>query len=355
MSLKQDTSKRLPLLMSDYDFDLPQELIAQQPLNPRDSSRLLVLDRVTGAIEHRVFRDIVDLLRRDDLLVINDTRVFPARLHGRRTTGGKVELLLLRREADGRWQSMARPARRLKAGSRIHLLDAGGQVTEQVVTVHERLGDGLFRVELPPEVEENLSGYGEMPLPPYITTHLDDPERYQTIFATEIGSAAAPTAGLHFTQTLLEQIQQRGVSVANVTLHVGLGTFMPVKVEDAHDHTMHSEWYSVPRGTLAAIEQARARGGRVIAVGTTCCRTLESLGDVTHSDSDESGWTDLFIYPGFRFQVVDGLITNFHLPRSTLLLLVSALAGRDHLLAAYNEAIERSYRFFSFGDAMFIH
>ena len=343
-----------PILISDYDYELPQELIAQTPLEPRDSSRLLVLDRVHDTLEHRTFRDMGDYLRPSDLLVVNDSRVLPARLHGRRPTGGQVEILLLHRIGDRVWQALVRPGRRLKPGSPVELDLADGTSTDAVAVILGRDGDGQATVELPAVVEERLHEFGEMPLPPYIRQRLEDADRYQTVYADEAGSAAAPTAGLHFTPELMESLKQQGVSIARVTLHVGIGTFLPVKVDDARQHHMHAEWFHVPPETIQSIRTVRANGGRVIAVGTTSCRTLESI-DVDAAGPDgASDWTRLFITPGYQFRNVDGMITNFHLPKSTLMLLVSALAGRERILAAYQEAIGRRYRFFSFGDAMLI-
>lgn len=340
--------------MADYDYELPDELIAQMPIEPRDASRLMVLDRANASIEHAHFRDIGRFLDPGDLLVINDTRVIPARLHARRQTGGLVELLLLRRLPDGHWEAMGRPGRRLHPGEKVQLFDVAGASSDRAAMIEGRREGGLFAVRLPEEVEQDLARFGEMPLPPYIHARLDDPERYQTVYAAAAGSAAAPTAGLHFTPELLTSLQAGGIQVARVTLHVGLGTFLPVKVEDARLHQMHQEWYSVPAATLAAIRETRVAGRRVVAVGTTSCRTLESLGVALGSEQDVSGWTGLFITPGHRWQVVDSLITNFHLPRSTLMLLVSAVAGRDFILRAYAEAVRQRYRFFSFGDAMLI-
>lgn len=349
-----DAAANSPLPIADYDYALPQELIAQTPIEPRDASRLMVVHRATGRTQHRHFRDIGDYLRSGDLLVVNDTRVLPARLHGRRPGGGQVEFLLVRRLAPGVWEAMGRPGRRLRIGIEIPLLDREGWPSQQAAVVDGRREGGLFAIRLPEAVEADLGGFGEVPLPPYIHEHLSDPERYQTVYAHEAGSAAAPTAGLHFTAALLDQLQDNGVRIARVTLHVGLGTFQPVKVDDAREHHMHAEWYHVPVTTLAAIRQAHARDGRVIAVGTTSCRTLESLGDDLAAAQDVSGWTDLFIAPGHRWSVVDALVTNFHLPRSTPLILVSAFAGRDLILQAYQEAVRVRNRFFSFGDAMLI-
>jgi len=349
---ESDPDPRLPI--ADYDFDLPPELIAQTPVEPRDASRLLVLDRARNAITHSGFRDVLEYLCPGDLLVVNDTRVLPARLHGRRESGGRVELLLVRRVGDGMWEAMGRPARRLRPGTSVALEPGHGTAAAGAVRIEEQLPDGLLAVRLPAEVESHLGAYGEMPLPPYIHTPLADPERYQTVYATAPGSAAAPTAGLHFTPRLLAAARERGIEVARVTLHVGPGTFLPVKVPDARDHPMHREWYRVPAEAQTSIGRTRARGGRVIAVGTTSCRTLESLPSSLTADGDLEGWTALMIVPGHRFRVIDGLITNFHLPRSTLMLLVSALAGREVILAAYREAVRERYRFYSFGDAMLI-
>lgn len=354
MTTSQPVPSAAPLLMADYDYDLPPDLIAQRPVEPRDAARLMVVDRASGAIAHRQFRDLPDLLSPGDLLIVNDTRVMPARLHGRRPTGGQVELLLLRRLEDGSWEAMGRPARRLRPGTPVHLRDQEGREAEQPAEVLARRDEGLLAIRLPEEVETRLDRFGEMPLPPYIHERLDDPERYQTVFAAETGSAAAPTAGLHFTPRLLEALAARGIRRAEVTLHVGLGTFLPVNVEDAREHRMHREWYHVPASTLSAIRETREAGRRVVTVGTTSCRTLESIPSDLEPGLEPSGWTDLFIVPGHHFQWVDALLTNFHLPRSTLLLLVSAFAGRDLILRAYREAVRERYRFFSFGDAMLI-
>lgn len=342
------------ILISDYDYELPSELIAQTPLEKRDHSRLLVLDRARDRLEHRSFRDIIDYLATDDLLVVNDSRVIPARLHGWRPTGGQAEILLLRPLGEGRWEALVRPGRRLRPGSEIVLADRDGERTEAHVEIVERRPEGSAVVALPDMVAEQLSAFGEMPLPPYIHERLRDPERYQTVYSRIEGSAAAPTAGLHFTPELLSEIRQRGVRIADVTLHVGIGTFQSVKVDDVRDHEMHAEWFHVPPETLAAIAATRARGGRVIAVGTTSCRTLESIDPAGLQSEGQSGWTSLFITPGFQFHSVDALVTNFHLPRSTLMLMVSAFAGRERILAVYAEAVKNRYRFFSFGDAMLI-
>lgn len=342
-----------PLLLSDYDYELPAELVAQSPADRRDGSRLMAVDRRTGTFRHQVFPDIATFLHPGDLLVINDTRVFPARLHGRKPTGGIVELLLLRRLEPGLWEAMGKPGRRLRPGSVVRLLERGGELSGSSATIERRRDDGLFAVRLPVEVEEQFDRFGEMPLPPYIHARLRDPERYQTVYSENVGSAAAPTAGLHFTPGLLSKLEARGVRIARVTLHVGLGTFMPVKVDDMRRHEMHAEWFQVPAGTRTAVRETKAGGGRVIAVGTTSCRTLESVA-ACEDEGDLSGWTSLFITPGYPWKTVDALITNFHLPRSTLLLLVSAFAGRDLMFDAYREAIRQRYRFYSFGDAMLI-
>jgi S-adenosylmethionine:tRNA ribosyltransferase-isomerase len=343
-----------PILISDYDYELPSELIAQTPLDRRDRSRLLVLDRARDRLEHRTFRDVVEYLNPNDLLVVNDSRVIPARLHGSRQTGGQAEILLLRPLGDGRWEALVRPGRRLRPGSEIVLSDRNGERTDAHVEIIERRADGSAVVALPDVVATHLDAFGEMPLPPYIHERLSDPERYQTVYSRIEGSAAAPTAGLHFTPELLHEIRVRGIRIAGVTLHVGIGTFQPVKVDDVRQHEMHAEWFHVPPETLAEIAETRAHGGRVIAVGTTSCRTLESIDPDQMRPEGQSGWTSLFITPGFEFRTVDALVTNFHLPRSTLMLMVSAFAGRERILAAYAEAVRNRYRFFSFGDAMLI-
>ncbi|MBQ6360643.1 MAG: tRNA preQ1(34) S-adenosylmethionine ribosyltransferase-isomerase QueA [Lachnospiraceae bacterium] len=337
--------------VSDFDYELPEELIAQDPLEDRSSSRLLILDKETGGIRHEVFRNIKNELRPGDCLVINNTRVIPARLFGTREgTGGAVELLLLKRVTGDIWETLVRPGKKARPGMRIVFSDKlAAEVTEVVDD-----GNRLVRFEYDGIFEEILDELGEMPLPPYITHKLADPERYQTVYAKYKGSAAAPTAGLHFTPELLAEIREMGVEIAEVTLHVGLGTFRPVKVDDVKDHHMHSEFYKIDAETAEKINKAKAAGGRIIAVGTTSCRTLESAADengVIHAGSDN---TEIFIYPGYKFKAVDALITNFHLPKSTLMMLVSALAGRENIMKAYKEAVELRYRFFSFGDAMFI-
>ncbi len=337
---------------SDFYYDLPQELIAQDPLEDRSSSRLLVLDKETGAVEHHVFRDVINELNPGDCLVINDTKVIPARLIGaKEETGAKIEVLLLKRGAGDVWETLVKPGRKAKPGTRISFGD--GLLTGEVVDIVDE-GNRLIRFEYEGIFEEILDQLGQMPLPPYITHQLKDKDRYNTVYAEHSGSAAAPTAGLHFTPELLTEIQAKGVGIARVTLHVGLGTFRPVKVDDVENHHMHSEFYMISEEAADKINRAKENGGRVICVGTTSCRTIESAADENGRLKACSGWTEIFIYPGYRFQILDGLITNFHLPESTLIMLVSALAGKEHVLAAYEEAVREKYRFFSFGDAMFI-
>lgn len=337
---------------SDFYYDLPQELIAQDPLEDRSSSRLLVLDRKTGEMEHRVFRDITEYLRPGDCLVVNNTKVIPARLLGvKEDTGAGIEILLLKRKADNVWETLVKPGKKARPGARIVFGD--GILKGEVLEVVDE-GNRLIRFEYEGIFEEILDRLGQMPLPPYITHHLKDKNRYQTVYAEHDGSAAAPTAGLHFTPELLEEIQAKGVRLAHVTLHVGLGTFRPVKVEDVSQHHMHSEYYVVEEEQARLINDTRAAGGRVICVGTTSCRTLESAADEDGILRAGSGWTDIFIYPGYRFKIMDALITNFHLPESTLLMLVSAFADKEKIMKAYEEAVRQRYRFFSFGDAMFI-
>ena len=337
---------------SDFYYDLPQELIAQDPLEDRSSSRLLVLDKETGAVEHHVFRDVINELNPGDCLVINDTKVIPARLIGaKEETGAKIEVLLLKRGAGDVWETLVKPGRKAKPGTRISFGD--GLLTGEVVDIVDE-GNRLIRFEYEGIFEEILDQLGQMPLPPYITHQLKDKDRYNTVYAEHSGSAAAPTAGLHFTPELLTEIQAKGVGIARVTLHVGLGTFRPVKVDDVENHHMHSEFYMISEEAADKINRAKENGGRVICVGTTSCRTIESAADENGRLKACSGWTEIFIYPGYRFQILDGLITNFHLPESTLIMLVSALAGKEHVLAAYDEALREKYRFFSFGDAMFI-
>lgn len=342
----------MELKKSDFYFDLPQELIAQDPLEDRSSSRLLVLDKHTGEISHHVFKDIVDYLKPGDCLVLNNTKVIPARLLGEREgTGAHVEVLLLKRKEVDVWETLVKPGKKCKPGTRLSFGD-GLLKAEVLETVEE--GNRLIRFEYEGIWEEVLDRLGEMPLPPYITHKLQDKNRYQTVYAKYEGSAAAPTAGLHFTKELLEQIETKGVTIAYVTLHVGLGTFRPVKEENVLEHHMHSEYYQVPEAEAEKINAAKKNGGRIICVGTTSCRTVESAADEQGIVHAGSGNTEIFIYPGYRFKVLDALITNFHLPESTLVMLVSALAGREHVLSAYEEAIRQKYRFFSFGDAMFI-
>ena len=336
---------------SDFYFDLPEELIAQTPLERRDSSRLLHLDKVTGALEHRHFYELLDYLREGDCMVFNDSRVLPARLIGARPTGGSVELVLLRDLGEGRWECLSRPGRKTKPGTEI--LFGNGELKATVESVAEG-GNRIVRFAYEGIFLEVLERLGKMPLPPYIKEELQDSERYQTVYSREIGSAAAPTAGLHFTKELMEKIAAKGVKLCYVTLHVGLGTFRPVKAEEIEDHEMHSEFCIIPEETARIVSETKKQGGRVIAVGTTSCRTLESFAGVDGSLPATSGWTNIFIYPGYTFKCVDALVTNFHLPESTLIMLVSALAGREHVLHAYEEAVKERYRFFSFGDAMFI-
>ncbi len=335
----------------DFWYDLPEELIAQTPLQQRDSSRLCVLDRVTGEVNHRHFYDILDYLQPGDCLVMNDSRVLPARLLGHRPTGGAVEVLLLKDLGDRKWECLCKPGRKMQIGNEV--IFGGGELTAKVTDI---LDDGNRVVEFCYEgiFLEVLERLGKMPLPPYIKAELQDQERYQTVYSREVGSAAAPTAGLHFTQELLQKVRDKGVSTAFVTLHVGLGTFRPVKAEDIASHHMHSELCMMSEETAALLNQTRAKGGRIICVGTTSCRTLESLANPDGSFEARSKWTEIFIYPGYEFRAMDGLITNFHLPESTLVMLVSAFAGRENVLNAYGEAVQQRYRFFSFGDAMLI-
>ena len=336
--------------VQDFDYYLPEELIAQTPLAQRDASRLMVLPRQQGACSHRHFFELPSLLRKGDLLVFNDTRVIPARLHGRkRDTGAKVEVFLLKRLDLDRWETLVRPGRKLRPGTEVVFSDELSAVIEDTT----EFGGRIVRFCWQGVFEEILQRLGEVPLPPYIHEKLPDPERYQTVYARENGSAAAPTAGLHFTPELLSQLREQGIQTAYVTLHVGLGTFRPVAVESIQDHVMHSEQYAISAETAALVNETRRQGGRVIAVGTTAVRTLETAGQIGQLQPC-SGFTNIFIYPGYEYKIIDGLITNFHLPKSTLLMLVSALAGRERVLAAYKEAVEQRYRFFSFGDAMFI-
>ncbi len=340
------------MLKSDFYYNLPEELIAQEPIEPRDASRLLVMDKQSGALRDGTFRDIKELLKPGDCLILNDSRVLPARLLGERVgTGAHVELLLLTPHGNDVWEVLAGPGRRAKPGDRISF--GGGILVAKVLEVLEG-GNRLVQFSYEGNFYEALDKIGQMPLPPYIKKRLEDKERYQTVYSNELGSAAAPTAGLHFTPELLDEVRQMGVEVAFVTLHVGLGTFRPVKEDVVENHKMHSEHYALSQETADVINRTKERGGRVIAVGTTSCRTLESVGLTDGIVKPGDGWTEIFIYPGYRFQVLDGLITNFHLPESTLIMLVSALAGYDHTMKAYEHAVEEKYRFFSFGDAMAI-
>lgn len=340
------------LLKSDFYFDLPEELIAQDPLEDRSSSRLLKLDKKTGEIEHHVFKEVPSFLRPGDCLVLNNTKVIPARLYGvKENTGATIEVLLLKRKENDKWETLVKPGKKMKIGAKVVFGD--GLLKAEVVDILEE-GNRLIQFSYEGIFEEVLDALGEMPLPPYITHKLQDKNRYQTVYAKYEGSAAAPTAGLHFTKELLEQIQAMGVKIAPVTLHVGLGTFRPVKEENLINHHMHSEYYEITKESAHLINETKKNGGRIICVGTTSCRTIESAADESgfvHPGCDN---TEIFIYPGYRFKVLDGLITNFHLPESTLIMLVSALAGREHVLHAYEIAVKERYRFFSFGDAMII-
>ena len=338
--------------VKDFYYDLPQALIAQDPLEDRSSSRLMVLGKTSGEITHRRFSDITEYLKPGDCLVINNTKVIPARLYGvKEGTEAKIEILLLKRKENDIWETLVKPGKKAKIGTKI--IFGEGLLTGEVVDIVEE-GNRLIQFSYEGIFEEILDQLGQMPLPPYITHQLKDKNRYQTVYAKYDGSAAAPTAGLHFTPELLEQIRQMGVSIAEVTLHVGLGTFRPVKETDVLKHHMHSEFFQITKEAAKLINQTKENGGRIISVGTTSTRTLESAADEHGHLTEKSGWTDIFIYPGYQFKVIDGLITNFHLPESTLVMLVSALAGREHVLAAYEEAVREKYRFFSFGDAMFI-
>ncbi|HPT92102.1 MAG TPA: tRNA preQ1(34) S-adenosylmethionine ribosyltransferase-isomerase QueA [Acetivibrio sp.] len=338
--------------VSDFYYDLPEELIAQEPIPDRQMSRLLVLDKNTGSMEHRIFKDILEYINEGDCLVLNDTRVIPARLLGEKEgTGGKIEFVLLKKMENDVWEVILKPGKKAKPGSRFAFGD--GALKAEVLQIVEE-GNRLVRFEYDGVFEEVLDRVGIVPLPPYITKRLEDSERYQTVYSKHKGSAAAPTAGLHFTKELLKEIENKGVDIAYVTLHVGLGTFRPVKVEVIEEHKMHSEYYSINEEDCRKINTAKEKGKRVIAVGTTSCRVLETVGDENGRVNPKSGWTDIFIYPGYKFKVVDALITNFHLPESTLIMLVSALAGREKIMEAYKTAVKERYRFFSFGDAMFI-
>ncbi len=338
--------------VTDYYFDLPQEQIAQDPLEDRSSSRLLVLDKETGEYSHHIFREITEFLKPGDCLVLNNTKVIPARLFGEKEgTQAKIEILLLKRKENDVWETLVKPGKKAKVGTKI--IFGGGLLVGEVIDIVEE-GNRLIKFTYEGIFEEILDQLGQMPLPPYITHQLKDKNRYQTVYAKYDGSAAAPTAGLHFTPELLQQVKDMGVDIAEVTLHVGLGTFRPVKVDNILEHHMHSEFYMVTQEAADKINNAKKNGHRVICVGTTSCRTIESAADENGMLRESSGWTEIFIYPGYQFKVLDCLITNFHLPESTLLMLVSALAGREHVLAAYEEAVKEGYRFFSFGDAMFI-
>jgi len=337
-----------------YNFDLPEELIAQTPLLERSSSRLLTLNKEDGKTEHHTFKDITEYLKSGDTLVLNDTRVIPARLFGvKEDTGAKAEVLLLKNLGDDRWEALVKPGKKLKQGNIIVFSDE----LKAVIESESDMGGRVLKFTYNGVFQEILDRLGQMPLPPYIKDKLDDRERYQTVYARHEGSAAAPTAGLHFTEELLDDIRAKGVSVAFITLHVGLGTFRPMSVERVEDHVMHEEYYSLSQETADLLNDTRQAGGRIIAVGTTTCRTLETVGQqcVGGPLKESSGWTSIFMFPGYEFRVVNALITNFHLPKSTLVMLVSALAGREHILEAYKEAVKEQYRFFSFGDAMFIY
>lgn len=338
--------------LKDFNYDLPEELIAQDPLEDRSSSRLMVLHKDTGRIEHKIFRDIIDYLNPGDCLVINDTKVIPARLMGiKEDTGAAIEVLLLKRNADDVWECLVKPGKKARTGARI--VFGEGLLVGEIVDVIED-GNRMIKFHYEGIFEEILDKLGQMPLPPYITHKLQDKNRYQTVYARNEGSAAAPTAGLHFTKELLEKIKEKGVNVVSITLHVGLGTFRPVKVDKIEEHHMHTETFNISKKAADTINRTRAAGGRVIAVGTTSCRTLESAAADDGTIPARSGDTDIFIYPGYKFKAIDCLITNFHLPESTLIMLVSALAGRDNIMNAYETAVKERYRFFSFGDAMFI-
>ncbi|EOU1681412.1 TPA: tRNA preQ1(34) S-adenosylmethionine ribosyltransferase-isomerase QueA [Clostridium perfringens] len=338
--------------VSDFYFELPEELIAQYPLEKRDSSRLMVLDKKNGEIEHRKFHDILEYLNEGDTLVLNNTRVLPARLIGEKEeTGGKIEFLLLKRIEGDKWECLAKPGRKAKVGT---VFTFGEGKLKAVVREIGEEGNRIIEFKYDGIFEQVLDELGQMPLPPYIHEKLEDKERYQTVYSKEKGSAAAPTAGLHFTEELLKEIKDKGVNIAYLTLHVGLGTFRPVKVDDVNNHVMHSEYYHLDKENAELINKTKEAGKRVIAVGTTSSRTLETIGDENGRVREQSGWTDIFIYPGYKFKIVDNLITNFHLPESTLIMLVSALAGQENIMNAYNTAVKEKYRFFSFGDSMFI-
>ena len=338
--------------VSDFNFELPEELIAQHPLKNRDESRLMVVNKRNGDLKETVFKNIIDFLKPGDCLVLNNTRVMPARLIGEKVdSGGKIEFLLLKRLEGDKWESLVKPGKKAKVGAEFTF--GNGRLTAKVVDIVDE-GNRVIEFYYKGIFEEILDELGQMPLPPYITEELEDKERYQTVYSKTVGSAAAPTAGLHFTHELLEAIEKKGVDIAYITLHVGLGTFRPVKVDSIEEHKMHAEFYIMDEETSNKINNCKKNGGRVIAVGTTSCRTLESVADDTGYVAEKSGWTDIFIYPGYKFKIIDGLITNFHLPESTLIMLVSALASKEHIMKVYNKAVEERFRFFSFGDAMFI-
>lgn len=338
--------------VSEFDFYLPEELIAQHPKEKRDESKLMVVDKKIGEVKHKVFKNIIDYINPGDCLVLNNTRVLPARLIGEKeNTGGKMEFLLLKRLEDNSWETLVKPGKRAKVGSRF--IFGGGDLKAEVKEIGEE-GSRIVKFEYEGIFEEVLDRLGQMPLPPYITEQLEDRERYQTVYSKEVGSAAAPTAGLHFTEELMNKLKEKGVNICFVTLHVGLGTFRPVKVEDIEEHHMHSEYYTMSKETADIINETKKRGSKIIAVGTTSCRTLETIGDNSGKVSEESGWTNIFMYPGYKFKVVDTIITNFHLPQSTLLMLVSAFSSKDIIMKAYDIAVKEKYRFFSFGDAMII-
>jgi len=341
------------LKVKDFYFDLPKELIAQHPVKKRDESRLMVVNKTNNEIKHRQFKNIIEYLNPGDCLVLNDTRVLPARLLGvKEGTGGKMEFLLLKRIDINHWETLVKPGKKAKIGTRF--VFGNGELKADVISVSEG-GSRIVRFEFDGIFEEILDKLGEMPLPPYITEKLEDKERYQTVFSKAVGSAAAPTAGLHFTEELLAQIKAKGVKIAFVTLHIGLGTFRPVKTDVVEEHEMHSEYYVLNKETAEVINEAKENGGKVIAVGTTSNRTLESIADESGKVCEKSGWTDIFIYPGYKFKIVDAIITNFHLPESTLIMLVSAFAGQELIMGAYSMAVKEKYRFFSFGDAMFLY
>lgn len=344
--------KEVLMKTSDFNYDLPQELISQVPLEDRSSSRLMVVDKKSGEIEDKIFREVLDYLEKGDCLVLNDTRVIPARLIGEKVgTGGKIEFLLLKRDENDQWETLVKPGKKAKIGSKFSFGE--GKLIATVVSIGEE-GSRIVKFDYDGIFEEVLDELGNMPLPPYITHKLDDNERYQTVYSKHRGSAAAPTAGLHFTDELLKEIEEKGIEKAFVTLHVGLGTFRPVKVDDINNHKMHSEYFSISEDAADKINKAKANGKRVICVGTTSCRTIESAATQDGIIESKSGWTDIFIYPGYKFKIVDNLITNFHLPESTLIMLVSALSTREIILNAYANAVSKKYKFFSFGDAMFL-